>query len=236
MKEFIEPTYYALIPANVRYDNDLCANAKLLYGEITALTNQNGSCWAGNKYFADLYGTSKNTISRWIKQLKDKDYIQIKIFYKENSKEIENRIISITNTFITDKNESIDLLTKMSIPYIQNNHRPIDKNVKDNNTSINNIISHFLEKNAFPKINKLTDSRKRKLTLRIKEYGEDAIIKAIDIAAENSFLTGHNNKNWKMDLDWLISNDNNISKILEGKYSYTNREKIEDNLYGQRLN
>ena len=58
-------SYYAIIPANVRYDQRLKPNTKLLYGEITALCNERGFCWAGNEYFADLYGVNKETISRW---------------------------------------------------------------------------------------------------------------------------------------------------------------------------
>ena len=36
----MDKSYYAIIPANVRYDNSLNANAKLLYGEIMVLVKQ----------------------------------------------------------------------------------------------------------------------------------------------------------------------------------------------------
>lgn len=65
-------SYYAIIPANVRYDKDLAPNAKLLYGEITALCNEKGYCWATNQYFAELYNVSDRTIKNWISQLTDK--------------------------------------------------------------------------------------------------------------------------------------------------------------------
>lgn len=109
--------YYAIIPANVRYDKDIPANAKLLYGEITALCNEKGYCWASNGYFADLYEVSKVTVSRWIKALVDNGYISTEIEFKENSKEILHRYIKIVDT-------------------------PINKNVKENNTYINNTINN----------------------------------------------------------------------------------------------
>jgi hypothetical protein len=91
------PSYYAVIPADVRYDKELSANAKLLYGEITALCNKRGYCWAGNKYFADLYDTTESSVKRWIKNLSDAGYIVVSYNYVEGKKEIQSRIIEISN-------------------------------------------------------------------------------------------------------------------------------------------
>lgn len=137
-----KPNYYAVIPANVRYDKDLTANAKLLYGEISALCDKGGYCWATNSYFANLYGLSQISISRLIKILKDKGYIEVKISYIDGTNGIDKRYIQICK-------ESIN----------KNDNTPINKNVKENNTSINNTsitkenIKERFDKfwNAYPK-------------------------------------------------------------------------------------
>lgn len=77
-----QPNYYAVISAEVRYDKNLTANAKLLYAEITALLNMNGECFATNKYFSNLYGKSIVTISKWIKELIVNGYISSSYTYK----------------------------------------------------------------------------------------------------------------------------------------------------------
>ena len=97
-----KPSYYAIIPATVRYDQRLTPNAKLLYGEITALCNQEGYCWAGNQYFADLYGVSKTSISAWIGNLKEAGHITVQMNYKEGSKHILNRYIRLLGEGIQD--------------------------------------------------------------------------------------------------------------------------------------
>jgi hypothetical protein len=70
-----KPNYYAIIPAEVRYDKKLTAGAKLLYGEITALSNKNKYCWASNKYFSECYEVSERTIQLWLGQLEKGNYI-----------------------------------------------------------------------------------------------------------------------------------------------------------------
>lgn len=114
------PSYYAIIPADVRYDQNIPGKAILLYGEITALCNQKGYCWASNDYFAKLYGVNSKSIQRWIKNLEDQGYISREVFYKKGTKEIERRNIRLNTT-----------------PHLKNKVTPHLKNKADNTTSIN---------------------------------------------------------------------------------------------------
>lgn len=79
--------YYAVLPADVRYDRELRPNAKLLYGELTALCNQYGYCFASNEYFADLYGLAPETVSRLISQLERRGYIRCEMAATEKGAE-----------------------------------------------------------------------------------------------------------------------------------------------------
>lgn len=137
------PNYYAIIPANVRYDEEITSNAKLLYAEITALCNEKGYCWATNEYFSKLYKVSKTSISKWISQLEKKGYIQTEIIYKEGSKQIANRYIKITNTPIEEKLNTY--LTKVKDPIEEKLNTPIEEKLKENNKYINNTINNKYE-------------------------------------------------------------------------------------------
>jgi hypothetical protein len=79
------PSYQISLPAEVRFDRSLTANIKLLYGEIKALCDQQGYCWASNYYFAQLYGVKKKTISSWLNQLKKHQLILIKPHQKQGN-------------------------------------------------------------------------------------------------------------------------------------------------------
>lgn len=71
--------YYAIIPATVRYDDQLTDKAKLLYGEITCLSSKEGYCYATNKYFAKLYNCTNRAIQNAISKLQERGYINIVI-------------------------------------------------------------------------------------------------------------------------------------------------------------
>ncbi len=72
-----KPGYYAVIPSAVRYCDKIPASAKLLYGELSALSNACGYCWASDQYFADLYDTTLRTVRNLLGALQDAHFIII---------------------------------------------------------------------------------------------------------------------------------------------------------------
>ena len=98
-----KPNYYAVIPADVRYSKKLTPNAKLLYAEITALCNMNGKCTASTEYFSKLYEVSRVSIQKWLKILESNNHIKRVNIYKQGSKEILTRVITLVNNPCKEK-------------------------------------------------------------------------------------------------------------------------------------
>jgi hypothetical protein len=86
----------------------------------------------------------------------------------------------------------------------------------DKDKEIKEVVSFFNE-TSFSKISKLTDSRKKHLRSRLKEYGYANLIDMIQRADKSDFLHGKNDRQWKADFDWLM-NPNNYVKVIEGKF------------------
>lgn len=114
------PNYYAIIPAEVRY-SDLKPSAKLLYGELTALSNKYGYCFATNNYFAQLYGVTKNTISLWISDLQKAGFVTVKVERNEN-RQVVKRMIGITkNSDTTIPKNREDNITRVNTKVYKDN-------------------------------------------------------------------------------------------------------------------
>ncbi|QHJ83659.1 MAG: hypothetical protein [Caudoviricetes sp.] len=127
-----QPNYYAIIPASIRYDKNLMKGAVLLYGEITALSNKHGYCWASDKYFAELYNTTKRSIQSWLTSLEEGGYI-VRIVERDG-KQITKRYIKLSDH--SEENFST-LVKKTSQPSEENFTTPSEENFRENNTSIN---------------------------------------------------------------------------------------------------
>jgi hypothetical protein len=129
-------SYYAIIPAKVRYDKSLTMGARMLYGELTALSNEMGFCYASNNYFSELYEVTPQAISKWIKALAERGYIKLEYLY--NGKEIKERHIYIQESLgvSTVNNTTDDKVSTNVDEGINKRLKGYQQKVKENNTDI----------------------------------------------------------------------------------------------------
>jgi hypothetical protein len=197
----MKPNYYAILTSEVRYNQNLTPNAKLLYAEITALINMNGVCFASNSYFANLYGKTKTTISKWVSELVKEGFIELSFTYKEGSKEIDNRYIRIIKGGVVKKVNT-----------------PLVKKLKDNTTILNNNTTYSNSKPSVEEIKQYCLDRNN---------GIDAE-QFYDFYESKNWYVGKNKmKNWQAAVrTWEKRKQQNpTSKIDQQLDNYNNAKK-----------
>ena len=190
-----QPSYYSILTANVRYDPRLKnhADCKVLYSEITALSNKQGYCHATNKYFAKLYDRPVPTISKWINILKDCGYLKV-VMIKDGKQIKERHIYPIStpinadvNTYSNEREEGIN----------SNIKAPINADVKENITSINTTSTNKLladAQHSFQEITTLWQNNwgfpngiaQQDLTEWSKEFGNDLVYYCVEFALRHN--------------------------------------------------
>ena len=203
-------SYYAVIPATVRYDNSVVPGAKLLYGEITALCNEKGYCWATNDYFSRLYSVSKRTISTWIKSLCDAGYISAEFVLDNESKKVKVRCLKVEANFDTH-------LMKTSIPSRSKLREPHEENVVENNT-INNIYTSQIFEG--PKINDNNVKKKKVFEADSDPYLLAKFLEKCITENNPKFPQNESQRQrWAKDFDLMIRRDkidaDDIAEIID---------------------
>lgn len=142
MTERETPNYYAVIPAPVRYADDLSEFQKLLYWEITALAQKDWYCYASNNYFSSLYGKGKDWISKSINKMQELWYLKI-----EHDKEAWNlrkifigELVKLKGNIKAPIGEKSNrgYSRKVQPPIIEKSNTPIGENSNHNNINNNN--------------------------------------------------------------------------------------------------
>lgn len=157
------PTFYAIVPANVRYNDKLSDSEKIFYAELNALTNAYGYCNARNRYFCDLYDVDRRTIARWLNKLSELGFI--KLTYEN----CERRIYLQFNPLLQNVDNSIGTDIYLGLDGTKMSH-PWDKNVPGD--FINNIYNKIdlLNKNISNIFN--DQGNRQKLEDLVKEIHE----------------------------------------------------------------
>ncbi len=72
-----------------------------------------------------------------------------------------------------------------------------------------------------PGVREFTESRRRKVRTRMAQGVTLAKWEeAVKHCVSTPFLVGNNQQGWQASFDWLVENDTNIAKVLEGKYDH----------------
>lgn len=134
------------IPAEILLNEDLSDKEKIILAIIMYLSEETKSCFASNKYIANIVNVTHERVSKIISSLKDKGYVSVKLKYKTDSKEIEQRqiipIVENINRYSQKVQEGIEennYLDSQKQPY------PMGKNDKD---MINNIKNKKIYNNS----------------------------------------------------------------------------------------
>lgn len=101
------------------------------------------------------------------------------------------------------------------------------KETKDNYLKIDfeNFILFWnkkVENTIIPKIEKLSDKRKKTLRSLFQEFSKEKFAEVLNIALKSDFLTGKTKEGFVLTFDFF-SNKNNFIKVMEGNYA--NKEK-----------
>lgn len=79
------------------------------------------------------------------------------------------------------------------------------------------IISAWNELNL-SRIISIKNTRLKLLNARLKEYGLEKVVEAINNISKSKFLKGQNDTGWTITFDWFVK-PNNFPKVLEGNYT-----------------
>ena len=144
------------IPAEIWLNKELSIQEKVILTEIDSLDNEDG-CFASNKHFMDFMRLKERRIKELIKGLIHKGFITSKIVYKQNSKEIEKRVLKIKRPpypkkviYESSEEKCTRVVQKNALGVVQKNSKGGAENCLDNNTinNTNNNNIYILQKNT----------------------------------------------------------------------------------------
>jgi hypothetical protein len=201
-----KPNYYGILPAEVRYNETLTPNAKLLYSELTALCNKEGYCWASNKYFAQLYKTSKTSISNWFSSLQKEGFVKVIVAKNEQGTSRHIYLEGIKKSVGGHKEICNHNSTRT-------NNKKVSKDTKESTDSLRHKSS--FTKKCIEDWNNISFTQNILVTRRTKQISR--IEKYVGELLKGTFMNGKGNK--VFDVEWF--NDN---KIPMHTIPYTKKE------------
>lgn len=140
----------------------------------------------------------------------------------------ENDVYKLTTNCQPTVNQEVtnchteDRLSKVSI-----GNNILSKDNMSNSKEYDEIINSWNTLNLTKLIRINSGSTREKLLkARVKQYGVEKVVQAINNIKESDFLQGQNSSGWVITFDWLIK-PNSFIKVLENTYSNKSHKIID---------
>ena len=142
------------------------------------------------------------------------------------------------NTNVTECNTEVDKEIESELDKESNGETEIFTVSKDtvSRTDVQRAVEEWnsLAVYGLKPVSKLTSGTKRAkcLNARIKEYGIDEVLAAIERIKNSDFLKGNNKSGWMITFDWFVL-PNNFPKVHDGYYENSTPQPQNGGSYAQ---
>ena len=194
MDKLIYDTGYGMVPKSIMYDEDVSLAAKGVFSYLTTYTNGFGDiAFPSRDLMCKHLGVSKDSITKYIKELKEKGYLEVSQEIGPNGKFKHNIYKLIPYPKFSDTVNPDTVISPLTI-------------INNNNNNINNNINTTKKKEAKKRYGqyknvKLTD---KELDSLIADYGKEIIDEYITKLDEGIELKGYKYKNFNLAMrNWL---------------------------------
>lgn len=218
---------YGIIPKSIMRDKTLSIESKAIYAYLASFAGAGSESFPSVELIIVELNISENRYYKYRQELIEKGYIKIHANRKGNrrthnvyelvghikfNKEVKEEIKTENSSL--DKNATEEATEKEAAEEVKVARR-IHSKAEIKAQDIVNMFSNICV--SFPKITKISESRKKAINARLKTYTEEDFKKLFEKAEKSDFLKGKNNRDWSANFDWLIK-DANMAKVLDGNY------------------
>lgn len=207
---------YTVIDNNIFKNKGLSLKAKGLLCEMLSLPDEWEYSLEG---LVTLSADGVTVIRSALKELENLKYFKRQRLHKDGKLAGVEYIISETPMLenLISENLKQENLILENQPQLNTN---TNKRKKEYNTNIcSDIIADYnMICSRLAKVERLTESRKKHIRARLGEHSREDLTIAFHKLNESDFACGNNDRGWEADFDWLMKNEENITKVLEGKY------------------
>jgi DNA-binding Lrp family transcriptional regulator len=202
---------YIVIQGWMTNELKLTGNELLVFALIYGFSQDGESEFSGSRsYIAKTLNISKPTVDKALKSLLEKRYIE-KHKMIINDVQINRYKVSLQGVkeLYGGSKETLPGGSKETLP----------NNISKINIEYKEIVDMYNDTCvSFPRVNTLSESRKKAIKARLKIYTIDDFKRMFEMAESSYFLKGGNDRNWCANFDWMIK-DANMAKILDGNYN-----------------